>query len=771
MKLGALAFAVQGALAVLYAMPAHADDDEAAALKTPANFVEIGVANVSRSSAKFGEYSGLNKSGGELIGNFSIRGGDAYGEEDGIRRWAITGTDVGLTSRALGATMSDQGKWSLGIGYDELRHNITDTYQTPYQGSMGGNNFVLPAGFGVSANTNLLTPAQKSTFQTREVSTTRKNTSLTAGYSLNPQWSVKFDYNHLDQSGAKLMAFASTGGANLAAVFPGVTGQAVSILPNPTNYKTDTVNLALNWVGDNGHMTTSYSGSFFRDGYDRVTFQTFAGANSIQTMSTAPSNNFQQLNLSGGYALSPSTKLSGGLSYGRNTQNDTFAYDTGLMVTPTANTSLNGLVVNTHADLKLTNQTTKDLVLSAGLKYDERDNRTSSSIYNFNSVNGAANTVANYPNTPFSNKKTQLELAGDYRLGKTQRIRLAYDREEVKRWCNQYAVGVGYPAGTNCVVATASKDDKLSATYKLKASNGVDLSAGYAYSDRKTDSDPLAITAMIGTNGNPIVGVAIKGLNGGDFLGFKPFFDASRRQQQVKAGVNWQATDTLSFNVSGRYTDDKYTDATYGVQKGNSWSLNIDATYNYDENITFTPYLTQQHRERDMTNQATSAVSPAVVATVTALSRPAGVTTWSNMMKDDDITFGLGAKRIGMMGGKLDLTGDLTYSVGKTSYGTQLNYASATTGGLTCNSPSFGTCGTLPDFKSTMTQLKLTGNYKVDKQSTVALGYLFQKLSSDDWFYNPYQTGFTANATMPTNQQSGSYVVNVVAASYIYNFK
>ncbi len=75
--------------------------------------------------------------------------------------------------------------------------------------------------------------------------------------------------NHLEQSGAKLMGFGS---ARLSAGAD--TGEKVSILPMPTNYKTDTVNLALNWLGDKGHATVSYFGSFFRDNYNGVKFQT-----------------------------------------------------------------------------------------------------------------------------------------------------------------------------------------------------------------------------------------------------------------------------------------------------------------------------------------------------------------------------------------------------------------------------------------------------------------------------------------------------------------
>src|ERR1700739_3972053 len=75
MKVSALTLAVQGVLVAMYAMPAHADDERAAALKVPTNSVEFGAIGVSRDSAKFGEYTGLNKSGGYFLGEFSVRDG------------------------------------------------------------------------------------------------------------------------------------------------------------------------------------------------------------------------------------------------------------------------------------------------------------------------------------------------------------------------------------------------------------------------------------------------------------------------------------------------------------------------------------------------------------------------------------------------------------------------------------------------------------------------------------------------------------------------
>jgi len=783
MKISLLALAVQSAL---FAMPAYADDQEVAALIKPTNFVELGIENTSASSAKFGEYNGLNKVGGKAVGNFSVVGGDGYADGNGTKRWSVTGSDLGTTSRTLGATMSDQGQWNLGIAYDELRHNLWDTYQTPYQGEMGGNAFTMPTGFGAvtipatapttPTGTDNLTNAQKAALNPMDVYSSRQNATLSAGFILNPQLDVKFDFNRLTQSGAKLMSVAAMGLGTVS----NALGEVISVLPNPTNYQTDTVNLALNWKGDKTHLTTSYMGSFFKNGYDRLTFQTFetnaASVNQTQTMSTAPSNTVHQLNLTGGYEIASKTKLIGGVSYSRNTQNDAFAYDALAMVSPSPAASLNGEVINTHADLKLIDQSIKDLALLAAMKYDERNNRTASNLYYFYAVDGK--NPGNFPNTPYSNRKTQFELAGDYRLSADQHIKLAYNREDVKRWCDQYAVSTGiaagalgyYPAGTNCVVATASKDDKLSAAYKLNANENMNLSVAYSFSNRITDSDPNAITARIGKNGNAdlATGTQIMGINAGDFRGFYPFFNASRKEQMIKSGVNWQALEQLALGLSGKFTDDKY-DSLYGVQNGNSWSVNVDATYSYSDNGSISTYATKQHRQRELLDLQKGATQAAGAASATAIAIPAGA-TWTDNLKDDDVTVGIGAKQGGLLGNKLDLAADLTYSLGQTGYGTQLNYATTTTGGLTCSSAYILSCGDLPMISNKLIQLKFTGKYQLDKSSIVALGYIFQQLDSTDYYFNGLQSGSTSNTMMPTNQQSGSYSVNVVSATYSYLF-
>jgi len=655
--------------------------------------------------------------------------------------------------------VSNQGQWNLDLGYDELRHNISDTYQTPQQGSMGGNNFTFPATFGTinggaNPSARTLTAAQQSAFHTEDVGTTRKNTSFGAGFNFSPQLSLRFDYNHLDQSGAKLIGTGAQGGIALTG---GSTGRAEAnnIIMNPTNYKTDSVNLALNWIGDNGHLTGGYYGSMFRDGYDSVSFQnSMASAASgcvgvacftNQALSTAPSNNFHQLNLTGGYAISPRTKLVGGLSYGRNTQNDSYtatsimqtsgvAYDM-MQAGGLPQSSLNGRVITRHADLKLTHQTTKDLVLSAGYKYNERDNRTPSNTYLYKNLGNGNYTGVN---NPYSNKKTQIDLAADYRIAKGQSLRVGYERETIKRWCNSVADGF------QCVASPSSDENKLALGYKRQMGNDVKLNVGYAYASRHGDFDPTYV-ANTGNRGAATV-------NGGDKLGYVGFPYASRKQDIYKAGVNWQATEMLDVGLNGRYSKDKY-DATLGVQDGQTTNINLDATYAYNDNGSVSAYASWHDSERELRNglNGSATVAPTSI--------------WTNQLKQDGYSIGLNTKHTGLMGGKLEFLGDLSYSFDKSRYSTQLPYLA------TCSASGTLTCGDTPDIKSTLIALKLTGTYQLDKKSKIAVSYLYQNLKSEDYYYNSLQYGYTPNRVMPTNELAPNYSVNMVAASYIYSFK
>src|SRR5450830_97276 len=809
--LSKLTLIMQGALIAMIATPlvTFAADDETNALTQPSNTAEVGVKVMPKDSAKFGEYNGIDHSGAYLMGNFNFRGGDAYKAYDGgsgVNRWEAYGIDLGTTSRELGGSVSNQGQWNIGIKYDELRHNISDTYQTPLQGGMGGNNFTMPAAFGVintgyvapgtsniGTGAQALTDTQKNLFHKVDVYTDRKNSSFTAGYTIDEQWGIKFDYNHLNQTGAKLMSAATDAARAASGPLSSTWGiEKILMLMNPTDYTTDTFNLALNWKGDKSFLTVGYYGSLFRDNNNGLTFPNIYAAGGtlgttgasahqgttgtafpINTLSTMPSNDFHQINLTGGSTLTPSTKLAGGFSYGRNTQDESYPFAmlqvvpgvTGATASPMGGgrppqASLDGLVETTHADLKLTNQTSKDLTLSAGFKYNERDNKTASNIYNFIDLGGKNRTAVN---TPMSNRKTQFEVAGDYRIDPSNRLHLGYEYERVERWCNNALANntrgvapAGYVYTTNsCVQIPQSDENKLVAGYKLTVNEALNFNAGYSYAKRNSDINSSFYNPMQAIN------------EGFENPGYVAFFDASRTEQLFKAGVNWQATEKLNFGLNGRYLDDQFNDSTLGVQQGNTWSTNLDATYSSSENGTASAYMSLQRRQRDLLSESSRLPTPGVLAATSTV----GGGLWTNQLNDDDVTVGLSALQKGLMNGKLELAGALTYSINKSGYSTQVPYYIATTAAPTCSSSASLTCGDTPDIKNKILSINIIGKYQIDKSNKVTLGYLFQKLDSNDYLYNMYQTGYVGTGNLPTNEQLPSYAVSIVTATYTYTFK
>ena len=756
MNVRILTLAVQSVLMVAITLPlsVYAADDEADFLKKPNNFVDFGFLYSSQDSARFGQYNGLNKDGFYGIGGFDVRGGEGYDQDkDSALRWNLNAANLGTTSRNLGASISDQGKWKIKAGYDELQHNITNTFQTPFQGSAGDNNFTLPANFGKTTNTRTLTPAQLSDFHTEKEYVNRKNASVAASYFFSPQLSVQIDYNHLNQTGAKLIGTGSQGG--ITGTGAAGSGQAVNILMNPTQYSTDNITAALNWVGENAYLTAGYYGSLFHDDYNSLSWQNAIniGGKSIyenNTMSTAPSNSFHQANLTGGYNFSTSTKLAGGFSYGYNKQNSSFAPTNIVQPNGTsanmmqANglpaTSLNGVVETIHGDIKLTNQSIKDLSLSAGFKFDERDNNTDSNIYKYLNITNAAFTGVN---TPYSNRKMQYEAIADYRLTKGQNLNLTYGHESIKRWCN------GVVGGAQCVANPSSEEDKISLTYRLKAIEGVNFNAGYSYSNRRADSSNFLANA--GNYAVTTSGGANTALNAGNYLGYIAAPYANRNQNLGKAGVTWQVTQNFDVGVNGRYSYDDYN-AQLGIQNGKSASVNVDATYSYSDNGSVSAYWSWQNGQRNIRSGQNGT--------------PSGGTTniWTNKLNDNSNAVGLLAKQTGLLDGKLDIIGDMSYSLDTSTYSTQVPYLT------TCGASTTLTCGSLSPIKNEVISLKLTGNYKVVKNGTISLSYLYQKLNSNDYFYNGQQIGYTPTALMPTGLQQQSYTVNVVALSYMYNF-
>jgi MtrB/PioB family decaheme-associated outer membrane protein len=809
----ALTVAVQSALAVMVSssLSAYAQSDVVKELKQPDNFIEAGIVSVDKASGKFGEYSGLRKAKTNVIADFRVQGGDSF-EGTGKGRYEVHGNDLGTQSGDVGASVGEQGLWSLTFGYDELTHTLSDSFQTPYSGSVGGNVFTLPKSFGYidttktsltptgnglvpgapwAAGTRNLTAAQQAAFHTETVGTTRRTTSFGASVEVDSRLNIQFELSSLKQTGAKVQGMMTQGYSPVAV--PSTTAgtatwknQGSVQTLSPTNYDTYSLTTSVNWVGEKAWASVGYFGSFFKDNYNGFTYDNpMAGATATatlsqnaacvagtgacyatNTLSTAPSNDFHQLNVSGGYKFSPKTKLSGGFSFGRNTQNESFINDP-MMASNPSGSSMNGLVETKNANLKLIDQSFKDWVLSASWKYNERNNKTVSNLYKFYSANVSSITgttqaagLQSVVNAPFSNIKSQYELAGDYRISAGNSLRTAYERETLERFCSNVAANAApypnpagntpaMPAGADCVLAKTSGEDKLGITYRNTMVEDVRFDVGYAYANRKTDYNPFYF--------NPILTI-----NNTEYVGFRPVFEASRTQDILKASVSWQMSEKLSLSGNGKYSQDKYPDSTFGMQDGSTTALNLDANYAYSDNGAVSAYISWQERNAANRLTNTGAKSPLVPAVA--------ATPYRDVQKDVDNTIGLNVTQKGLMAGKLVMSGDLSYSLVTTDQ--KVEDAGYNTGKTTnaCQLSNVLFCGAYPQVKNELVQFKLMGTYSIDKKSQVAVSYVYQQLSSNDYLYNGYQYGYTPSAQLPSNEVTPNYTVNMVGVSYQYNF-
>lgn len=553
--LRASVMAVRGALITLAMLPAaYAADQTEAELTQRSSQVELGATYVDKGSYKFGEYNGLEKKGTTANIGFDLKGGGAYDSKDATR-FRITGTDLGLETRDLSVEYGQQGKFRINFGYDELLRNRSDSYQTPYSGA-GSNFLTLPSSWlkpVVPQNNNLTQTASGQNFRGLDPTAGTANglvaassTSVVAGagttvvpnaatlatlaairaadpfnnvnlytkrskydagfgFTINSQWDIKASASHEDKKGYKPMGTVSSQINEFSATIPDLIDQ-----------DHDQYNLSLNFKNDKSFLTAAYYGSLFKNHVSSMTWEDTNLAGSapsvFATLSSAPSNQFHQFDLTGGYDFSKTTRLTAYGSYARNTQNDTFLGTASAQNNQLAfglpTSSLNGLVVTKAFNLKLNSKPITGLNLTGAYKYDDRDNRTPINTYLFQDANetksgtspftsalqasgvlpaGVLTSLQTpgsntniYNNRAYSKKLNQLNLDADYAVAKGQAIKVGYDWQKIDHTCNGSWI--------DCADAATTKENTLRAEWRASVIEDVSGRIGYAYSQRRVNN-------------------------------------------------------------------------------------------------------------------------------------------------------------------------------------------------------------------------------------------------------------------------------------------
>ncbi|MEY8689838.1 MAG: MtrB/PioB family outer membrane beta-barrel protein [Leptothrix sp. (in: b-proteobacteria)] len=892
LRLRTSVLAVNGALALMGM--AYADSDPTVAeLTQPASKIEVGVGQNSSASVKAHEFDGVSRKGAYALGGFELLGGGAY-DSDSARRWRISGTDLGLQSRSLKGEYGVQGSFKLKFNYDELLRNRSDTYQTPYLG-IGTNQLSLPSTWRVpvvpqanpatpnSANARGLSPAVTSaaaiptangtlataktpTFLTNpplqqvsidavsaaqaadlpafrlvKLSTKREQVGLGSDVQLGAGWSASVSGSHEHKDGLTPFSAISR-----------ITGGDISAtLAQPVDQDHNQYRLALNYAGEGATLQAAYDASLFTNNIASVGWSVWADPTKLQSMGTAPSNQFHKLSLAGSYDVDPATKVIGKVAYSRATQNERYLND-GLTTVPLLpEASLNGLVVSESVNLKVLNKTTKDLRLSAAYKFDLRDNRTPVNTYGFydvgesravtntgaltNSVFGTAygTNINLNANRPYSKRVNQLSLDADYRLQPGQQLNFGLDSQNTDKYCTGSWI--------DCSDAAKSTENTLKAAWQVHPTDEISTRVGLEVSRRRVEYNedaflslvPMAnvspsgapnsataygTMAALGLTGyGPISGLAPAATAGSaqafffannnaltnslyananrisELVGMRRYNNANRDRNKLRTSANWQATETFSLQGGFDYSLDNYSESVYGLQRASNWAINLDGTYAPSEDLSLSVFYS---RENQTSRSAGNSYTPnstatnvggatqvvggcyADLATRNANNKVDPCLNWSATTRERNDTLGATLSKNRLLATSLDVTGSLIFSQARTDMnvkgGNYVNnpYAGSTVAGAvdTAVAAYYIAATPLPTVKVNSLELRLGGNYHLNKDASVRVGYGYQRLSSSDWAYDAMQPG-GLSGVLPTSEQAFHYSVRNIGVAYLMTLR
>jgi MtrB/PioB family decaheme-associated outer membrane protein len=858
-------------------LAAAAGDPAVTALTQPGSSFEFGADYVRHDSYKFGEYNGLEKQGAYAVGNLDLAGGGSY-DSDSVARWDFHAHDVGLQTSDAQLRFREQGKFSFNLGYDQLLHNLSDSYQTPFLGA-GTNTLTLPTGWlkpvvpQINGNLNYRsfdpfagqgsvvnsagvvvspTAAQLATlgaivatdagaFHPYNLHTQRRRGEVGFSANLNPHLLLTGSLRHETQEGYRPL------GADRSAV-----NENAVILPELVDTTTNQFALGLEYAGRKFFLKAGYYGSNFNNDVSGMTWSDPANATQHGTMSTPPSNQFSQFNFSAGYNFSRTLHLAADYSYGRARQNEAFLVDSTMPIGVPV-TSAHAQAVTHMANLKLTDQLTRKLSLFARYKYDDRDDQTpihtfvfydagilpGATASAFNAALGLApGTLASnvniFNNRPQSRRINEFSLGGDYLLAPQQHLAAGFDWQKIERSCDSWY---------NCASAPKTIDRTLHLDWRGQLKDTLSAQLGYSRAERSVHYDSNAWLALVPMAnqipGAPIVGATNSvygylmqnGLTGfgplagypstpltGDAALFSPnnnivpqslygsrdnvseipgmrrYNLADRNRDRIRAALEWQATDRLSFHDSFGYDRNDYLHSPFGLQKSSGWSLGLDGSYAINDRLQANAFYaheeTRQHQRGDgfasNSNVAfigvagNTLVDGSCYQTVQSRNNNAKLDPcliWTADTRERADTGGISLARSGLWKGRLRVNGDVVLTRALTNVdvngGAYANnpYALAGAPPLPPGVPAaiLIPATNLPTVMARTLDLRLGGSYAIDSATELRVLYLYEHMRVTDFAYDGMQFGTVANQ-MPTLERAPTYDNSVIAFFYRHRF-
>ncbi len=739
------------------------------------NMVELGLGYSDEDSYKFGEYTGLEDKGAFVIGNFNL-GKRLAGDANYVQ---ASGWNLGLPSRQLGAVGGTQGRWFLSGNFDQFRRYQYDDTRFIHQG-LGGDRLTLPPGFpGISAGTSQ-PPSNINTINAFlrdfDIKQDRDIWRFGGGLNIAPNIDVSINYRQDDRDGTRLIGavMGNTGGNPRSA-----------ILPYQLNDTTKQVEAAVRWTGVQGQLNLSYWYSRYDNDANSLTWQNpyatiggWAGNSGFPTgfgrLGLMPSNDYHQVQASGGWNFTRNTRLTSTFQYGVAKQNEEFLPYTingpaapGLptqtpgttLTVPTAlpASSLNGEIKNTLFDIGLSSRLLPKLTVRANYLYNERDNKTPQNWYSYVGGDTTVQTpipVGANPETINSSrvrynlipgtKENRFKLDGDYEVFRRTLLRAFYQYQKI-----DYEVA-------SEELRTDTKNDRYGAELRHYANEYVTGALRYQRDERR-GSDFVNARPYQASYTNAFVAATPFD----NLPTLRQYYVADYNQNLIRATGTLMPMDTVNLTATVDWYERKYRgpdcggpqdqvnptvvipSECLGLQEAKGQSYTLDASWTPVDGFSAFAFYTRSTFDTDQTsrqwNTAALAANPA--------------RNWAASLENSDDTFGVGG-RFSPADRRWDLGAQLIYNDGtaKTSVGGPV--VPATAAGV-------------PDVNYKLTTFQIFGKWRYSKNIAFRANYWYERLRSDDWAYDN-AAPWSSNNVLLTGQQSQEYSAHVIGFSVAY---
>lgn len=505
--------------------------------------VEAGVGVVSEESARFGDYTGLQRKGAHAVlgGTLSSRSETGFYADLGA-------SDLGLDNRSLLARGGQGGLYGLQIGYSELpRHFFGDAF-TPFGGA-GGDTLTLPPGFRAS-NTAAMPLA--TTLQPVDLGYKRTRLDLGGSWMALQDWTLRVGFSRDVRDGTR-------------AVY-GAFGTVASQLVAPVDQVTDQLEVSAAYTTRQLQLSLGYLVSRFDGGPQALTWDNpflalVPGADRGQ-LALAPDNQLHQLTGSAGWTISPGVRASADFALGRLTQNASYLDPTlntllATRVPPLPAGSLDGRVITFNGNAKLSATPVPELRLQAVYARDVRDNQTDRLSYPLVGSDAFVDTAAR-TNTPFSLTQDRLKLSADYRGFAAVKLSAGAEQDNRLR---------------NFSEALTTRETTVWARAGLQPREDLALALKLTSARREHTSYGTAI--WFGAPENPLL---------------RKYNLARRERDTAGARADYTVNEKISVGLSADYANDAYDESVVGLRGARSVNAGLDVTAALGERTQLTAF-------------------------------------------------------------------------------------------------------------------------------------------------------------------------------------